>query len=211
MPLLPIFLKLAGRRCLVVGAGNVAKDKIASLLHAEADLVVVSPEALEDVREQAQAGHLQWEQRVFVPSDLDEIFLVITATSSPDVNRQVYLLATERAILCNSVDDPPNCDFYFSSVVERGDLQVAISTAGESPALAQRLRREIDAQLAPDLGLWLNNLGEIRREILHSQVPGEERKLLLHELASRSLCELPDCPSRQLARDAAQGRRAENS
>lgn len=200
MPLLPIFLKLAGRRCLVVGAGNIAADKIAALLHAEADLIVVSPEALDSVRSHAQAGRLQWKDRVFAPQDLDGVFLVITATSSPQVNREVYVLAAERKILCNSVDDPPNCDFYFSSVVDRGDLQIAISTAGESPALAQRLRKEIDAQLAPDLGAWLEDLGELRREVLHGEQPGEERKLLLHELASRPLCQRPDCPSRQLAR-----------
>ena len=211
MPLLPIFLKLAGRRCLVVGAGNVAQEKIASLLHAEADLTVVSPEALQEIRGNAQAGRLRWEQRVFAPEDLNGMFLVITATSSPEVNRQVYLLAAERNILCNSVDDPPNCDFYFPSLVERGDLQIAISTAGESPALAQRLRREIDALLAPDLGAWLGQLGKLRRNILQRYVPGDSRKMLLHELASRSLCELPDCPSRQLVRAAALDRRDESS
>jgi siroheme synthase-like protein len=211
MPLLPIFLKLAGRRCLVVGAGNVAQEKILSLLHAEADLTVVSPEALQEVRDHAQAGRLRWEQRVFAPEDLNGMFLVITATSSPEVNRQVYLLAAERNILCNSVDDPPNCDFYFPSLVERGDLQIAISTAGESPALAQRLRREIDALLAPDLGAWLGQLGELRRDILQRYVPGDSRKMLLHELASRPLCELPDCPSRQLVRAAALDRRDESS
>ncbi len=211
MPLLPIFLKLAGRRCLVVGAGNVAQEKILSLLQAEADLTVVSPEALQEIRGHAQAGRLRWEQRVFAPEDLNGMFLVITATSSPEVNRQVYLLAAERKILCNSVDDPPNCDFYFPSLVERGDLQIAISTAGESPALAQRLRREIDALLAPDLDAWLGQLGELRRDILQRYVPGDSRKMLLHELASRSLCELPDCPSRQLVRAAALDRRDESS
>jgi len=211
VPLLPIFLKLAGRRCLVVGAGNIAADKIAALLHAEADLVVVSPEALESVRCHAQAGRLQWRDRVFAPEDLDGVFLVIAATSSPQVNREVYALATERKVLCNSVDDPPNCDFYFSSVVDRGDLQIAISTAGESPALAQRLRKEIDAQLAPDLGAWLEDLGELRREVLQDEQPGEERKLLLHELASRSLCQRPDCPSRQLARGTTPDRTRDSS
>lgn len=205
VPLLPIFLKLSGRPCLVVGAGTVAGDKIDSLLHAEAKLTVVAPDAVDKVREQAQGGRLEWRQRPFAPQDLEGIFLVITATSSPEVNRQVYRLASERGVLCNSVDDPPNCDFYFSSIVERGDLQIAISTAGESPALAQRLRREIDTLLAPDLGTWLRNLGELRRDVLQNHPPGELRKMLLHELASRSLCELPDCPSRQLVRVAVDG------
>ena len=199
MSLFPIFLKLTGRHCLVVGAGTVAESKISSLLRAEAKLTVVAPEALPCLAEQAQAGHFQWQQRNFSPSDLDGIFLVVAATSSPEVNRQVFQLATERGILCNAVDDPPNCDFYFPSIVERGALQIAISTAGESPALAQRLRREIDAQLAPEISAWLNELGKLRREVLQQQEPGEERRLLLHELARLPLCTLPTCPARQLA------------
>ena len=202
MSLFPIFLKLAGRRCLVAGAGNVAEEKISSLLHAQAALTVVSPQALPKIVEQAHTGHFAWEQRCFAPDDLDGIFLVVAATSSPEVNRQIFLLASERGILCNSVDDPPNCDFYFPSVVERGALQVAISTAGESPALAQRLRKEIDSQLVPDLGGWLDQLGQLRREVLQEYAPGEGRKMLLHELASLPLCELPACPARQLARSA---------
>ncbi len=199
MSLFPIFLKLTGRHCLVVGAGTVAESKISSLLRAEAKLTVVAPEALSSLAEQAQAGHFQWQQRNFAPSDLDGVFLVVAATSSLEVNQQVFRLATERGILCNAVDDPPNCDFYFPSIVERGALQIAISTAGESPALAQRLRKEIDAQLAPEIGAWLNELGELRREVLQQQAPGEERKLLLHELASLPLCALSTCPARQLA------------
>lgn len=198
MPLFPIFLKLAGRKCLLVGAGNVAAEKITSLLHAQADLTVIAPAALPTIVQQASAGLLEWKKREFHPSDLEGMFLVVAATSSPQVNRQIFELATERRILCNSVDDPPNCDFYFPSIVERGDLQIAISTAGESPALAQRLRKEIDGQLAPDLGAWLGQLGELRREILQRHPSGEERKQLLHQLASLPLCELPSCPARQL-------------
>ena len=82
----------------------------------------------------------------------------------------------ERNIICNSVDDIPNCDFYFGSVVSRGDFQIAISTAGESPAVAQRLRREIDEQLPEDLGPWLENLGQLRREVLETHPRSEARK-----------------------------------
>jgi uroporphyrin-III C-methyltransferase len=97
------------------------------------------------------------------------------------------------------VDDIPNCDFFFGSVVARGELQIAISTAGESPALAQRLRREIDAQLPQDLGPWLEEIGELRREILVTHPRGEERRLLLHELAHRPLCDSPTCSTRLMA------------
>lgn len=205
MSLLPIFLKLEGRRCLLVGAGNVALDKIGLLLKTGIRLKVVAPEARPEVRQLALEGKLEWVQRPFEPSDLDDQFLVITATDSHAVNTAVYREAQDRNILCNSVDDIPNCDFFFGSVVSRRDLQIAISTAGESPAFAQRLRREIDQQLPQDLGPWLESVGELRREVLATHPPGEERKLLLHQLAQRQVCASESCPSRQSAR-APQGR-----
>jgi uroporphyrin-III C-methyltransferase / precorrin-2 dehydrogenase / sirohydrochlorin ferrochelatase len=115
------------------------------------------------------------------------------------VNWSVYDAARERGIFCNSVDDIPNCDFFFGSVVSRGDLQIAISTAGESPAVAQRLRREIDAQLPEDLGPWLARTGELRRTVLEIHPRGDERKALLHQLAHRQVCDAEACPTRQLA------------
>jgi uroporphyrin-III C-methyltransferase/precorrin-2 dehydrogenase/sirohydrochlorin ferrochelatase len=200
MPLLPIFLKLDGRSCLLVGAGQVALDKARSLLKAGASLRVVAPQAHPELRQLAQDGKLEWLQREFQPSDINGSFLVITATDSPEVNAAVYHGAVELGILCNSVDDAPNCDFFFGSVVSRGNLQIAISTAGESPAFAQRLRREIDEQLPDDLGPWLENLGQLRREILATHPLGEPRRLLLHQLAQRELCTSESCTSRQMAR-----------
>ncbi len=120
----------------------------------------------------------------------------------------VYREAVARGIPCNSVDDIPNCDFFFGSVVSRGDLQIAISTAGESPAVAQRLRREIDEQLPEDLGPWLAQLGELRREVLATHPRGEERRLLLHELAQRQICDSALCSTRQLARTGREAARA---
>jgi uroporphyrin-III C-methyltransferase/precorrin-2 dehydrogenase/sirohydrochlorin ferrochelatase len=199
MSLLPIFLKLEGRRCLLVGAGNVALDKIGSLLKTGLRLRVVAPHARPEVHQLAQEGKLELVQRPFELSDLDGNFLVVTATDSREVNGAVYQGALERNILCNSVDDIPNCDFFFGSVVSRGDLQISISTAGESPAFAQRLRREIDEQLPEDLGPWLKNVGQLRREVLASHPSGEDRKMLLHQLAQRQVCESKSCPSRQLA------------
>ncbi len=199
MSLLPIFLKLDDRPCLLVGAGNVALDKISSLLKTGLKLRVVAPEARTEIQQLALDGKLEWVQRPFESADLEGNFLVITATDSAEVNRAIYEGALERNILCNSVDDIPNCDFFFGSVVNRGDLQIAISTAGESPAFAQRLRREIDEQLPDDLGPWLESLGKLRREVLATHPPGEGRKLLLHQLAQRQVCESRSCPSRLLA------------
>ncbi|HVJ07634.1 MAG TPA: bifunctional precorrin-2 dehydrogenase/sirohydrochlorin ferrochelatase [Acidisarcina sp.] len=203
MSLLPVFLKLTARRSVVIGAGEVALGKIHSLLDAEAAVQVIAPEALPKIQELANAGRIVWLRRAFDVHDVDGAFLVIAATSTAAVNQVVYRSAVERGILCNAVDDPPHCDFYFGSVVRRGDLQIAISTAGESPALAQRLRREIDEQLPQDLGPWLASLGQLRREVLAAYPAGEERKLLLHQLAQRPVCELAACPTRQLAFNSA--------
>jgi uroporphyrin-III C-methyltransferase len=199
MSMLPIFLKLTGRRCLLVGAGNVALEKIGSLLQTGAKLQVVAPEARPEIVQMDAEGKLEWLRRRFELSDLDGNFLVITATDSPQVNAAVYRGCVERNIICNSVDDIPNCDFYFGSVVARGDLQIAISTAGESPGVAQRLRREINEQLPKDLGPWLEKLGQLRREVLEIHPRSEGRRALLHQLAQRQVCESESCPSRRMA------------
>ncbi|MGO8935435.1 MAG: siroheme synthase CysG [Terracidiphilus sp.] len=198
--LLSIFLKLEGRPALLVGAGTVALEKIGSLLKTGLRLRVIAPEARAEIRQLAAEGKLEWVQREFEPADLDGNFIVIAATDVPEVNAAVYRGAVARGVPCNSVDDIPNCDFFFGSVVSRGDLQIAISTAGESPAVAQRLRREIDEQLPQDLGPWLAKLGELRREVLATQPRGEERRLLLHELAQRQICESALCATKGLAR-----------
>ena len=202
MSLQPIFLKLEGRPGLLVGAGNVALEKISSILKTGLRLRGVAPQAHPQIRQLALEGKLTLVERPFALTDLDGNFIVITATDAPAVNQAVYAGALERNILCNSVDDIPNCDFFFGSVVSRGDLQIAISTAGESPAFAQRLRREIDEQLPHDLGPWLQNVGPLRREVLATHPRSEERKLLLHELAHRQICDSLSCSTRQLAQPA---------
>ena len=116
------------------------------------------------------------------------------------MNRAVFAEAEANGILINAVDDPPFCDFYFPSVVRRGDLQIAISTGGASPALAQRLRKELNALLPLDLGDWLADLGNLRREVLQLEPLNDARKELLHQLASRDVCGYDGCPSRQMAR-----------
>ena len=203
MSLFPIFLKLTARPCIVVGAGNIAESKIESLLIAEASVTVIAPDALDRVQHWAEAGEVVWHRREYAQGDLAGAFLAVAATNTPAVNRAVYAEANAANILCNAVDDPPFCDYYFPSVVRRGELQIAISTAGESPALAQRLRKEINAQLPLDSGEWLMELGRLRREVTSVEPIGEERKLLLHELAQREVCGFDQCPSRMRARQHA--------
>jgi siroheme synthase-like protein len=194
--LFPLFLKLEGKRCLVVGAGFIGLEKVESLLRCCASVRVVAPMAVERVRQLSSEGKIEWVDRCYEPEDAAGCDLIIAATNDRDVNRVVFEEATRRSILCNTADDPPLCDFFFASIVQRGPLQIAISTAGQSPALAQRLRREIDAQLPADLGPWLTDLGQLRREVLQAMPAGAERKALLHELAHREVCAEAACPAR---------------
>jgi len=203
MSLFPIFLKLTGRPCTVIGAGHLAESKIESLLAANARVTVIAPHATDRIAALAEAGEITWHNSSYTSGDLAGQFLVVAATNVPAVNRAVFAEAEAAGILINAVDDPPFCDFYFPSVVRRGDLQIAISTAGHSPALAQRLRKEINALLPLDSGDWLAELGNLRREVLQLEPLNESRKELLHQLASREVCGYDGCPSRTLAREHA--------
>jgi precorrin-2 dehydrogenase / sirohydrochlorin ferrochelatase len=203
MSLFPIFLKLTARPCIVIGAGHLAESKIESLQTANAQITVIAPQASGRILDWAASGELQFHQRPYQQGDLTGNFLVVAATNDPAVNRAVFAEATEKGVLCNAVDDPPFCDFYFPSVVRRGDLQIAISTSGASPALAQRLRKEINAQLPLDAGDWLTDLGNLRREVVATEPLNEERKWLLHQLAQREVCGYDQCPSRTFAREHA--------
>lgn len=179
-----MFLKLEGRRCLVVGAGDVAESKIAGLLDAAAKVRVVAPVATPQVESWAAAGQIEWLARPYEPSDLDGMFLVVAATFLPELHQQIHAEARLRGVLCNVVDVPELCDFYYPAVARRGALQIAVSTSGESPALAQRLRKELEEQFGPEYEVWLRQLGEEREKLFAASMDPEERKRLLHDLAS---------------------------
>ena len=184
MSLFPMFVKLDGRRCLVVGAGAVAEVKIESLLAAGASVRVVAPRATPKVREWAREGRIEWSPREYIPADLGGAFLVIAATGEPSLHDDIYAEAQSRRVLCNAVDEPQRCDFYFPAVVRRGELQIAISTGGLSPALAQRLRIELEQQFGPEWEAWVAQLGRTRDELKSIPMPPEQRKRLLHQYAS---------------------------
>jgi precorrin-2 dehydrogenase len=180
MSLFPMFLKLEGRSCLVVGAGTIGEGKISSLLEAGANVLVVSPRATSRVHEWAATGAINWLRRNFKQEDLDAKFLVIAATSSARVNALVFEEARRRTVLCNSVDDPPHCDFFYAAVVRRGDFQIAISTNGKSPALARRLRKRFERQFGPEYADKINQLGAKRERLFRAAMqPVRRRKLLL--------------------------------
>lgn len=189
MSLFPIFLKLAGRRCLVVGAGNLGESKIQSLLEAGANVHVVALQASHAITELVGSGVITFEQRSFEAKDLEGMFLVIAATSVTTLNQAIFQEAQARGVLCNAVDDPDQCDFYYGAVVRRGNFQIAISTAGHSPALAQRLRRQLEIQFGPEYGEWLEQLGSVRKQLFASEIDPEVRRNLLHEIASQQAFE----------------------
>ncbi len=179
-----MFVKLAGRPCLVVGAGPVGEAKIASLLDANAAVHVVAPHATAQVQSWAEARRLEWLSRPWTPGDLDTMFLVVAATSSQELHEQIFAEAQRRGVLCNVVDVPELCDFYYPAVAQRGALQIAVSTAGQSPALARRLRKELEEQFGPEYAAWLEHLGEERAKLFSAAMNPDERKRLLHDLAS---------------------------
>ena len=183
----PMFVRLAGRYLLVVGAGAVGEGKIGSLLDTGARVRVVALRATAQVRHWAQAGAIRLQERAFRSADLNGVFLTLAATSSAGLNRRIYAAAQRRRILCNVVDVPQLCDFFYPAVVRRGDLQIAISTSGQSPSLARRIRRQLEQQFGPEYAAWLAQLGEARREVLGSGLPAQHKRRLLRGMAAAKI------------------------
>jgi precorrin-2 dehydrogenase / sirohydrochlorin ferrochelatase len=181
----PMFLKLEGKRCLVVGAGRIGEPKIASLFDTGARVHVVALEANPVVQEWAQAGKITLELRAYIEKDLDGTFLAVVATASRPLNAEVYRQAQRRGVLCNVVDDPAYCDFYYGALVRRGDLQIAISTNGQSPSLAQKIRQQLERQFGPRYAQWLAELGETRKLVNASDLDPRRKRELLLSLANR--------------------------
>jgi uroporphyrin-III C-methyltransferase/precorrin-2 dehydrogenase/sirohydrochlorin ferrochelatase len=182
MTLFPMFVRLDGRPVLLVGAGRIGESKVSGLLAAGASVTVVAPSATPAIAKLAEEGQLHWRQREFLPNDLDGVTLVVAAVPK-EVATTIYEEAQIRGVLCNSVDDIENCDFYYPAVVNRGDLQIAISTGGQSPALAQRLRIQLEQQFGPEYAEWIQQLGATRRELFSADMDPEARKRKLHEMA----------------------------
>jgi siroheme synthase-like protein len=142
-PLYIACLRLSGRNCLVVGGGDIGLEKVEGLLACDADVTLISPDAIPALSELAEEGSITWERRVYSDDDLEGKFMAIAATNDTDVNVSVYEAAERRAMLVNVVDVPPLCNFILPAIVRSGPLAIAISTAGASPALAKRMKREI--------------------------------------------------------------------
>jgi siroheme synthase-like protein len=153
-------LKLTGRRCLVVGGGDIGLEKVEGLLACDATVVLVAPDAIDPLQALAAEGSISWEQRSYEPSDLEATFMAIACTNDTDVNIAVFDDAERRAMLVNIVDVPPLCNFILPAIVRTGPLAIAISTAGASPALAKRMKREVSELFGEEyarLAIMLND------------------------------------------------------
>jgi precorrin-2 dehydrogenase len=170
----PANLIVAGRRCVVVGAGRIASRKIEALLAAGADVRVIAPEIGSEVRAWADKGDLEVVERAFAPADVDGAWLVTAATGDPDVDHAVFLAGEELRVWVNAADDPANCSFTLMSVVRRGDIVVTVGTGGRSPALAAWLKTRFEDELGPEYETLLDLLSEAREELRATGRSSEE-------------------------------------
>jgi precorrin-2 dehydrogenase/sirohydrochlorin ferrochelatase len=185
----PIFLNLQERRCLVVGGGEVALRKIQSLLKSGAMVTVVAPTATESLRKMASSGEIALSLREYRESDLEGAFLVIAATDDRWVNSAVSADARRRGVLVNVVDSPGECEFYVPSVVVRGDLVLAISTGGKSPALAKKIREDLERTYGPEYDRFLRLMGIVRRKVMAEGADTEHNRQRIVALIRSGLLE----------------------
>jgi len=168
---------------LVVGAGSVAEEKIRGLLDAGARVRVIAPSATALISELARAKKLDWLRREFRLRDVAGAFLIVAATGSVDVHERIWRVARRASVLCNIVDDPEHCDFFYGAVVRRGALQIAVSTGGRSPALAQQIRKQLERQFGAEYAEQVEWLGRARSRLLSSETNISRRKRIAHRMA----------------------------
>jgi precorrin-2 dehydrogenase/sirohydrochlorin ferrochelatase len=161
----PVYLNLKGRRVVVIGGGEVAERKIESLLDSGASVLVISPEVTSGIASLSEQQRIEIRNRAYVPGDCAGAALVFSATADPEVSRAVHKEATALGVFINTVDQPNQCSFIMPAVIRRGDIGVAISTSGTSPALAARLRRKISGVIGPEYARLAELLARVRPEI----------------------------------------------
>jgi len=165
MSYFPIFLEMMRRRCLVVGGGAVAERKVASLLEAGADVTVISPDAADSIRRWSKEKTVEFIPRCYQPGDLAEFEIVFVATDDRAVSAQVFNEGRSLGVWVNAADEPARCDFILPSVLRRGDLTVAVSSGGRSPALARMVREELELYFTDEYALLANLAAEVRDEL----------------------------------------------
>jgi siroheme synthase-like protein len=200
----PVCLDLRDRAALVVGGGVIAEGKALQLVEAGARVHVVSPELTARLSELVEAGRVTHERREFEESDLEGRVLVISATDRPEVNEAVAHAAAARGVLCNVVDQPALCNFITPAVVQRGDLQISVSTAGGSPSVAQRVKREVAGLIGPEYGELIELAKELRAEVRERFAAFDERRDVMKAFAESEALELLRAGRRAEARRVGQ-------
>jgi len=178
----PVYLNLKDRRVLLVGAGEIGKQKIHSLLDCQARVHVVAPVALPEIQELARDGKIEWSIRSYKTADTEGTSLIIAATDDPDLQKRIAADARSRGIWVNIVDVPPLCDFIAPAIVARGDIQIAISTGGAAPALAKYLRKKLEPLIGPEYEDFVKVVEKLRPDIL--KLPKEKRTSLWERMVS---------------------------
>ena len=187
MSLFPIFVKMTSRPALVVGGGTLAASKVEALLATGAQVTVVAPQVKADIADRQRRNEVNWVRRGFETRDVRAKAIVFAATGDRRIDRHVFESCRAAGVWCNAVDDPDYCDFYSPAIVRRGDLQLAISTNGQSPALAQQIRQELEERFGPHWGERVAELGRKRRTVLATTSAGPERTQLLHAQAREAI------------------------
>ena len=182
MSFYPICLDLKEKSCVVVGGGRVAERKVLGLLSCSAHVSVISPVLTEELKQQHTEGNLQWIDREYRQGDLAHAFLVIAATDDEKTQKLVYDEAVSNNLLLNVADVPQRCNFILPASVRRGDLIISVSTAGKSPALARKLREDLEKRFGSGYRILVDILGTIRPEILAYGLPQPENELLFKQL-----------------------------
>jgi siroheme synthase-like protein len=165
----PVALELAGRRCVVIGGGPVAEEKVRALLEAGGDVTVVAEDPSKGLEELARRGEIALLREPYTQGDLAGAFLAIAATGGQARNEEIFREAEQRRVLLNAVDDPKHCHFAVPAIVRRGDFLLGVSTGGKAPALAKRLRRQLSKQFGPEYGALVDLLGEVRQEMVRDR------------------------------------------
>lgn len=187
MPYYPIYLDIENKPCLVIGGGAVGTRKVHTLLDYGANVTVVSPKLSAHLQSLAANGAIEWRSRTYEPTDLQGVFLVFGATDDDRLNQKIHADAEAKNLLCNIADRPAVCNFILPSIVRRGDLSIAISTSGKSPAFAKRVRKELEKQFGEEYGTFLELMGRIRRKLLRQAHEPEAHKHLFEQLIDGGL------------------------
>jgi len=189
MSFYPVYVQLEGKKVVVVGGGNVAHRKVLALLECGAVIHLAGRALTPELQKMVEKKEIHFLGREFKDEHLNNAFMIIAATDDKDLNHQISTCAREKGVWVNAVDQPPDCDFIVPSILKRGDLQIAISTSGKSPALARRIRKGLEAQFGQEYEAFLSMMGRLRKEVLSLGLPQKENSRIFQKIVDSDLLE----------------------